>query len=90
MASTPHFHILILASHWELVGSLFSQLSQSEYLECSFSEEIPPGAKGVGASPCDPFGSECRMWECPDYFTLDGIYVFKYSDQVLSLNALNV
>ena len=30
---------------------------------------------------CDQFGAQCRMWECPDYFEIDGAHVIKWSDQ---------
>ena len=29
------------------------------------------------------------QWECPDYFAVDGIQVFKYSDQVRAVLWLN-
>ena len=41
----------------------------------------PPPAPQPGMGDCDQFGAQCRMWECPDYFQVDGAYVIKWSDQ---------
>ena len=41
----------------------------------------PPPTPQPGMGVCDQFGADCRMWECPDYFEVDGAYAIKWSDQ---------
>ncbi|KAL6757994.1 glycosyl hydrolase [Haematococcus lacustris] len=79
---------------WVYAGTLFSQLSQnySRYSAClpppedrdqggAGSEPVPAGSRGYGGH-CDQFGKDCRMWECPDFFSVSpDLQAFKYSDQ---------
>ncbi|GLC43775.1 hypothetical protein PLESTM_001518300 [Pleodorina starrii] len=58
---------------WSYAGTLFSQLGQNytEYKQCLTEiPPTPPGARTYGG-PCDQLGPECRMWECPGFFTLN-------------------
>jgi hypothetical protein len=82
--------LLFLRRTWRYAGTLFSQLGQnySQYAQCLPPEEerdgggAPPGSRGYGGQ-CDQFGAQCRMWECPDFFSPDpAVQAFKYSDQV--------
>ncbi|DBB18751.1 hypothetical protein WJX82_009075 [Trebouxia sp. C0006] len=62
---------------WEYVGLLASQTGADPSAEC-----IPAD----NGDSCDQFGTGCRSWECPDFFTVPGLnggYALKWSDQVL-------
>ena len=46
---------------------------------------VPPASPQPGMGSCDQFGAQCRTWECPDYFELDGAHVIKWSDQACAV-----
>ena len=41
-----------------------------------------PGKELVDSPITDQYSAGCPMWECPVFFTVDGIHVFKFSNQV--------
>ncbi|KAK9814046.1 hypothetical protein WJX73_010187 [Symbiochloris irregularis] len=64
---------------WTLNGTFASQVGLGDGL--SNGSCVPPPTPQAGMGRCDQFGQECRMWECPDYFAVDGGWVMKWSDQ---------
>lgn len=44
-----------------------------------------PPTQQKGMCKCDQYGTDCYMWECPDYFEVPGAFVMKWSDQVSML-----
>ncbi|KAL3134801.1 hypothetical protein ABBQ32_007784 [Trebouxia sp. C0010 RCD-2024] len=70
--------------NWTYVGLLASQVGSDSSAKCL------PAANGEG---CDQAGAGCRSWECPDFFTVQGLvgrYALKWSDQVTGRSPFGV